>query len=209
MEKITCYNDFIKPGVEAVYIQREDARLWYYDPIVCVVKIGPHRPYYTDGSPDPRPDDILDWCHVEAYPVDSDCRESQFRVSDLHPIQPDEERTEALHCGRCCRVIGRVLEEDDFGDWVETDYFVIEEDGKKVVTDDIVIRRRREDLSREELVQLRGEICLGSLYLSDYCNTLGIAAYDASEMADEFLEAVEAGEVRDTPEDFATYFEAA
>lgn len=77
--------------------------------------------------------------------------------------------------------------------------------------DDVEPDRDIETLSREELVKLWGEICKGSIYLSDYRNSLGVFEYVASDCYDSFFEYLSGeygekeAEEKDTAENFADY----
>ena len=77
--------------------------------------------------------------------------------------------------------------------------------------EDVEPDRDVETLSREELVKLWGEMCKGSMYYSDYRNSLGVFENSAMEwyevfwmyLASEFGE--KEAEEKDTPENFADY----
>ena len=68
-----------------------------------------------------------------------------------------------------------------------------------------------ETLSREELVKLFGQISRGSIYLSDYNNTLGVFCCVVSDWYDSFWAYLvevfgeEEAEKQDTAENFAEY----
>ena len=77
--------------------------------------------------------------------------------------------------------------------------------------EDVEPDRDVETLSREELVKLWGEMCKGSMYYSDYRNSLGVFENSAMEwyegfwmyLASEFGE--KEAEEKDTAENFADY----
>ena len=93
--------------------------------------------------------------------------------------------------------------------------FVTLKDGKGKVFnasfEDIEPDRDIETLSREELIKMFGQICRGSIYLSDYNNTLGVfndVVYDWYECSYNHLVEVfgeEEAEKQDTAENFAEY----
>ena len=68
-----------------------------------------------------------------------------------------------------------------------------------------------ETLSREELVKLWGEMCKGSIYYSDYRNSLGVFENSAMEWYERFWgylveeHGEDAADVEDTAENFADY----
>ena len=63
------------------------------------------------------------------------------------------------------------------------------------------------DLTHEELMELRGQVCLGSLYLSDYDNNFGIDSEQVYTFCEGFGEKIGWNEEEDTPENFANYCE--
>ena len=85
-----------------------------------------------------------------------------------------------------------------------------------VYLDEIQKLRHISDLSHDELMKLRGEIVVGSIYYSDYRNSFGILTEEVSYYADGFEEDVcdrtkDAEEqdklIRD-PQEFAYYCES-
>lgn len=88
-----------------------------------------------------------------------------------------------------------------------------DEDGRifQASMEDVEPDRDIETLSREELIKLWGEMCKGSLYYSDYQNSLGVFEVDAMAWFESFLSYLsgEYGEIeaeeKDTAENFADY----
>lgn len=214
------YKDFIKPNERVVYIADLSQIGWWCEVENCIVKIGEYSPYYTDGSADPTPEEYNEYCYVEAYPESEIVGESQFRLADLHPIQKTDKEISILYGTERGKLIGKVLEEEYvvYGDclkreWNESEYSVIEIDGewKVVESEDIMEERCIYNLSEDELKKLRTEIRGGSIYTTDYKNSLGVHpdvvcdAYDDfwSSLEDEY--GYENAEEHDTPEEFA-YF---
>ena len=77
--------------------------------------------------------------------------------------------------------------------------------------EDVEPDRDVETLSREELVKLWGEMCKGSMYYSDYRNSLGVFENSAMEWYEGFWgylveeHGEDAADVEDTAENFADY----
>ena len=77
--------------------------------------------------------------------------------------------------------------------------------------------RKITDLNTEELKKLRNQICIGSIYVSDYNNTLNVPANEVSDYSDSYIEHLFelAGEgatlddayEKDSAEEFAYYIE--
>ncbi len=63
------------------------------------------------------------------------------------------------------------------------------------------------DLSNEELQELRGEISLGSIYLSDYNNSMFIDRRELSSYCESYDMWLKEEKVEDSPEMFAHYIE--
>lgn len=88
-----------------------------------------------------------------------------------------------------------------------------DEDGRifQASMEDVEPDRDVETLSREELIKLWGEICKGSIYNSDYRNSLGVfenVVYDWYESFWIYLSGEHGekeAEVKDTAENFADY----
>ena len=63
------------------------------------------------------------------------------------------------------------------------------------------------DLTHDELMQLRGQVSLGSCYLSDYNNTFGIDPNEVYTFCESYGEDIGWSDDADTPEAFADYCE--
>lgn len=61
------------------------------------------------------------------------------------------------------------------------------------------------DLDEEQLKKLRSEICVGSVYLSDYNNSFEIDPNEVYNYSEGYLEEVDEYYGNDTPEHFAEY----
>ena len=54
--------------------------------------------------------------------------------------------------------------------------------------DDLEEIRQISDLNAEELKKLRNQICIGSIYISDYNNTLNVPANEVSDVSDCYVD---------------------
>lgn len=61
------------------------------------------------------------------------------------------------------------------------------------------------DLSEDELKALRGQICAGSMYLSDYDNSFNVDTNELSSECECYLDWLEDEGINDSPEEFAYY----
>lgn len=84
-------------------------------------------------------------------------------------------------------------------------------DGKgeefEVDCDDLEVYNTIWDLSHDELCELRGQVRLGSCYLSDYDNRFGIDREQVYDFCEGFGESIGWSDTEDTPENFADYCE--
>lgn len=215
------YKDFIKPGERCVYIPDYKALGFWTEYEECIVKIGEYAPYYTDGSADPKPEEYNEYCYVEAYPESDKVSEMQFRLNDLHPIKKSgEEKNMVYDCNRY-KLVGKVLsieyKLEDCGlvqSWEPNGYVVLEKDGKWIVVDEDDCDEERDiySLDFDELVELRKQICIGSIYIHHYTNSFGVNPNELCELGDEYWSYLcdeygeENAEENDTPEHFAEYF---
>lgn len=193
------YKDFIKPGEKVIHLpERMDDSLWWHDP--QVVTIGEYRPYYTDGTPDPTPEEYNPWCwvEVEEYPTHGD---KQLPLDSLIAIKRED--GEMIYDSVLYKVYGY----DE-----EREYVVlIDEEGELIVASALDCFEHVEisDLSRDEAKELRGQICVGSIYLTDYDNTLGLTNDEVCQLSDSYLEWLEAEKLEDNAENFANFIEFA
>lgn len=175
------YKNFIKSGMKVAFIpQSYDSFFgWGWNVKPKVVTIGEYRPYYTDATPDPTPDEYDRYCFVEI--VEDIAGESQISLNELFAIIPEDEEKWVVYGTDVCKLIGQVDSEDD-------DYCVIDSDGKWKIVEgsDVQLKRTIDELSFDELKQLWTEIRPGSIYLSDYENTLGISADDAENACETY-----------------------
>lgn len=200
------YKDFIKPGEKVIFVpeEYEDYKFWLCQTGPEVVTIGSYRPYYTDGSPDPKPEDYMPWCCVEIE-SETKCGETQPRLYSLLPIVKEEKTV--VYDGKDYETYGYSGEIEDEN--IEEKRFVVlkTDDGFMVVPfEDVEEVHTIDELTYEQLVQLRGQICVGSVYLADYKNTFGVTMDEVCSVADSYdVYLGEDADVKDTPEEFASY----
>ena len=90
------YKDFIKPGEKVIHFPEDiDYNLWMYGPEV--VTIGKYRPYYTDGTSDPKPENYDEICFVEIE-GETSWGGSQLSLGSLIPII-EKNNEKVLYCG--------------------------------------------------------------------------------------------------------------
>lgn len=77
----------------------------------------------------------------------------------------------------------------------------------EVETDDCEAYNTMWDLTHEELMELRGQVRLGSLFLSDYDNNFGIDPAQVCSFCEGFGESIDWDDAEDTPDAFADYCE--
>ena len=89
------------------------------------------------------------------------------------------------------------------------DAYIVYEDNTTETVDYRELQQIRHvwQLSTAELMQLRKQIRVGSLYLADYKNTLGLTKVEASNISDNFEAWLYEENAQDTPETFAEYCE--
>lgn len=188
------YKDFIKPGNRVIFYPMSFEWANNFDVDAQVVEISEYRPYYRDGSPDPTPEQYDESCYVE---ITGDVRdEAQIRLEDLFPIEPCDEKF--VYCGQEYKCIGKndelemiVLKDGD-------DFIVCNEDAAEELRDVY-------DLDREELCRLFNKCGIGSIYLADYENDLGITRCQACDILEAYADSVEWDDDLMRPNDFADW----
>lgn len=61
------------------------------------------------------------------------------------------------------------------------------------------------DLSEDELKKLRGQICLGSIYLNDYANDFNVDEDELYNECESYQDWLDEEQLHDSPEEFAYY----
>ena len=77
----------------------------------------------------------------------------------------------------------------------------------EVDCDDCEVYNTIWDLTHDELMDLRGQVRMGSMYLSDYNNNYGIDPNQVSDFCEGFGESIAWNDEEDTPDAFADYCE--
>lgn len=194
------YKDFIKPGEKVIHLpDRMDRYLVYYGP--QVVTIGQYRPYYTDDTPDPKPEEYEGHCRVEIE-GETDWGESQLSLYSLLPIVKEDD--EVVYNGKLYKTYGHD-EDGDYAVLINEDSMNNDVELMVVYADDCSEHRDIDNLSREEYMQLRSQIVVGSIYTSDYINTLGLTSDEVQSLSDEYLECIEKFGVPDSQRVFADF----
>lgn len=85
--------------------------------------------------------------------------------------------------------------------------YVLDSENKSycVGADDLQPLRHISNLSFKELKELRSQICIGSCFIADYKNNLGVSAEEVCEFSDSYCESIDWNFSEDTPENFADY----
>ena len=198
------YKDFIKPGNKVIFDPILDPhKSFSFLDEPKVVQISEYRPYYTSGMPDPKPEEYEEICMVE---VEGDLEDTQVYLACLLPIvktNPKEDVTFCIYNDVVCSVIGHDENED---------YYVVDFEGEEVVIEDydFVPAHELPDLSYEDLMELYGQIGVGSIFIADYRNSFGIDPHLLSAYGDGFWEDLEEkygkdAEAHNTAEEFADY----
>jgi len=205
------YNDYIKAGNKVLYVPYNEnwwAAEWN-EVKPMVVTIGEYRPYYTDGTPDPMPDEYEGCCLVE---VEERLEDPQLRLDRLFPIEQKEDRV--LYEGKVYDVYGYATGNGDCDYDEDTDYCILKDgDELRVVEEcDVHSPRTIDELSHDELMTLWGDICRGSMYYDDYRNTVDVPDGEAMQAWEDFYNELyeeygeEHADEHDTPMEFADWY---
>jgi DNA polymerase-3 subunit beta len=112
------YKDYIKAGNKVLYVPYFDS-MWdaYWNEVKpMVVTIGEYRPYYTDGTPDPKPDEYEGCCLVE---VEDDSitmvAVDGFRLArrSYHPAEPTGRLMKFVVPADALREVEKILADTD------------------------------------------------------------------------------------------------
>lgn len=200
--------DFIKAGNKVAFIPSDYGfPCWDYDVEPQIVTIGEYPVYFTDGTPDPKPEEYDGSCQVE---IEEDIHgESQIKLWDLHPIEifKEKEIRYAVMGSYTYKVIGKVL-------YDEEDYYILEDEEESwIIREESCFEFESNiyDLMEDELKRLRKQFCLGSIYLADYENSLGIAPNFLCGFSESYWDYLcekygeDNADDKDTPEEFAWF----
>ena len=143
-----------------------------------VVTLAGYRPYYTDGTPDPKNDEVNEWCYIEVE--EAVCGESQLSLNYLFELEEAEEKEVVYDC-EMYEVRGKYYDCLGYEKYVlidkNTEYLFVDKD-------DIQERNDVNLLDEEGYKALFKEICRGSIYLSGYRNSVGCTCDDVCSFCD-------------------------
>ena len=164
----------VAEGKECVYDGPYDDWSWY-DNGPKVVTLAGYRPYYTDGTPDPKNDEVNEWCYIETNEYVRD--ECQLSLNYLFELEEAEEKEVMYDC-EMYEVRGKYY--DCLG---YEKYVLIDKNTEYLFVDSVDIQERHDvnSLDEESYKTLFNEIGRGSIYLSGYRNSVGCTCEDVCE----------------------------
>ena len=168
----------VAKGKECVYDNPNSGYWdWRYDEPQVTTLAGYH-PYYTDGTPDPKNDEVNELCYIETNEYVGD--ECQLPLNYLFELEEAEEK-EVLYDGKMYEVRGKYY--DCIGD---EKYVLIDKNTEYLFVEKDYIQERHDVnlLDEEGYKTLFKEICRGSIYLSEYKNSVGCTCDDVCEFCD-------------------------
>ena len=167
----------VAKGKECVYDGPYNDWSWY-DNGPQVVTLAGYRPYYTDGTPDPKNDEVNEWCYIETNEYVRD--ECQLSLNYLFELEEAEEE-EVLYDGEMYEVRGKYINDEE-----DEKYVLIDKNTEYLFVDSVDIQERHDvnSLDEESYKTLFNEIGRGSIYLSDYKNSVGCTCEDVCEFCD-------------------------
>ena len=171
----------VAEGKECVYDEPDNDWNWYDNKPVVVTLAG-YRPYYTDGTPDPKNNEVNEWCYIETNEYVRD--EKQLSLNHLYEIE-DAEEEEVLYNGNLYDVRGKYTNRND-----DEMYILKKDDDEYLIVEKTDIEEYSSpcDLNEEDTETLYNEIRRGSIYLSDYANSVGCTWNEASSFCDGYYE---------------------
>ena len=154
----------------------------WYDNKQQVVTLAGYRPYYTDGTPGPKNDEVNERCYIETNEYVRD--ECQLPLNYLFELEEAEEKEVMYDC-EMYEVRGKYINYEEEEKYVlidkNTEYFFVDKD-------DIQERHDVDSLDEEGYKTLFKEICRGSIYLSGYRNSVGCTCEDACNFCESYYE---------------------
>ena len=170
----------VAKGKECVYDNPNSGYWdWRYDKPQVVTLAG-YRPYYTDGTPDPENDEVNEYCYIETN--EYVCDECQLSLNYLFELEEAEEK-EVLYDGRMYEVRGKYINDEE-----DEKYVLIDKNTEYLFVDSVDIQERKDVnlLDEESYKTLFHEIGRGSIYLSDYKNSVGCTCDDACNFYENY-----------------------
>lgn len=177
---------------------------WYWDKPQIVTLAG-YRPYYTDGTPDPKNDEVNEWCYIETNEYVRD--ECQLSLNYLFELEESEEK-EVMYDGMMYDVRGKYINDEGDEKYVlidkNTEYLFVDKD-------DIQERNDVNSLDEESYKTLFNEIRRGSIYLCHYKNSVGCTCEDVCEFCDCYYDWLdeEFGELADEHDNLESWLKYA
>ena len=147
-----------------------------------VVTLAGYRPYYTDGTTDPKNDEVNELCYIEVE--EAVFGEFQLSLNDLFELEESEEK-EVLYDCRMYEVRGKYINNEG-----DEKYVLIDKNAEYLFVDKDDIQERNDVnlLDEESYKTLFNEIGRGSIYLSDYKNSVGCTCEDVCDFCDDYYE---------------------
>ena len=154
----------------------------WYDNKPQLVTLAGYRPYYIDGTPGPKNDEVNERCYIETNEYVRD--ECQLPLNYLFELEEAEEKEVMYDC-EMYEVRGKYINYEEEEKYVlidkNTEYFFVDKD-------DIQERHDVDSLDEEGYKTLFKEICRGSIYLSGYRNSVGCTCEDACNFCESYYE---------------------
>ena len=170
----------VAEGKECVY---DNSRYdyWYLNKPKVVTLAG-YRPYYTDGTTDPKNDEVNELCYIEVE--EAVFGEFQLSLNDLFELEESEEK-EVLYDCRMYEVRGKYINNEG-----DEKYVLIDKNSEYLFVDKDDIQERNDVnlLDEESYKTLFNEIGRGSIYLSDYKNSVGCTCEDVCDFCESYYE---------------------
>ena len=172
----------VAEGKECVYDNHSSSYWdWYWNKPQVTTLAG-YRPYYIDGTPDPKNEEVNELCYIEVEKAV--CGDFQLCLNYLFELEESEEK-EVLYDGEMYEVRGKYY--DCLG---YEKYVLIDKNTEYLFVDKYDIQERNyvDLLDEEDYKTLLNEISRGSIYLSDYKNSVGCTCYDACNFCENYYE---------------------
>ena len=165
----------VAEGKECVY-----DNCWNYPKVVTLVG---YRPYYEDGTPDRKNDEVNEWCYIDTYEYYVPCYYT-MRLDYLFEIE-DADEDEVLYYGEMYKVRGKYTNNDS-----DEKYILIDKNTEYLIVDKDAIQERHDiySLDEEGYKTLFNEIIRWSIYLSDYTNSVGCTCDDVCSFCEGYYE---------------------
>lgn len=159
-----------------------------------VVTLAGYRPYYTDGTPDPKNDEVNESCYIEAE--EAVFGEFQLSLNYLFELEEADEK-EVLYDSKMYEVRGKYINDEE-----EERYVLIDRNKEYLFVDKDEIQKRHyiHSLDEEGYKTLFNEIIRGSIYLDDYKNSVGCTCDDACNFCENYYEWLQEEYVDDADE---------